>query len=105
MSANHRSPAAANGGEDPHAPMPEKVQAEGGMSTKSMPIADIKIGTRHRKDMGDIDGLAASIADIGLLNPITIAADGTLLAGGRRLAACKKLGWDKVPVRIMEGKE
>jgi ParB family transcriptional regulator, chromosome partitioning protein len=66
-------------------------------------ISDITVGERYRKDMGDLDGLAASIADIGLLNPITIAPDGTLLAGGRRLAACKKLGWDKVPVRIMEG--
>jgi ParB family chromosome partitioning protein len=70
-----------------------------------VPIASIKVGTRHRKDLGDIDGLAASIADLGLVNPITIAPDGTLLAGGRRLAACKKLGWDKVPVRVMEDKQ
>jgi ParB family chromosome partitioning protein len=68
-------------------------------------ISDITVGERHRKEMGDLDALAASIADIGLLNPITIAPDGTLLAGSRRLAACKKLGWDKVPVRIMEGTE
>jgi ParB family chromosome partitioning protein len=67
-----------------------------------VPIANIKVGERIRKDIGDIDGLAESIADIGLLNPITIAPDGTLLAGERRLEACKKLGWDKVPVTVKE---
>ncbi len=67
-----------------------------------MPIADIKVGIRHRKDMGDIAGLAASIADIGLINPVTVAPDGTLLAGERRLEACKKLGWDRVPVTVKE---
>jgi ParB-like chromosome segregation protein Spo0J len=65
-------------------------------------IAEIKIGKRYRKDLGDIAELAASIADIGLLHPVVIMPDGTLLAGRRRLAACKKLGWDKIPVRVIE---
>jgi ParB family chromosome partitioning protein len=77
--------------------------AAGTVST--MPISRIRIGNRHRHSMGDIAGLAASISDIGLLNPISIAPDGILLAGERRLAACKKLGWNEVPVRvIVEGK-
>jgi ParB family transcriptional regulator, chromosome partitioning protein len=65
-------------------------------------IADIKIGKRHRRDLGDIDGLAASIADpeIGLLHPITIDQHGHLLAGARRLAACKRLGWTEIPVQV-----
>jgi ParB family transcriptional regulator, chromosome partitioning protein len=67
-----------------------------------VPIASIKVGERIRKDMGDIAGLAASIADIGLLHPIVVKPDGTLIAGERRLAACKKLGWDKVPVTVKE---
>ena len=36
------------------------------------PLDSIRIGERHRKDMGDIDGLARSIADVGLLHPIVI---------------------------------
>jgi hypothetical protein len=32
------------------------------MSTR--PIADITIGVRHRRDLGDIDSLARSIADV-----------------------------------------
>jgi hypothetical protein len=70
-------------------------------ATATLPIADIAIGERHRKDLGDIDGLAASIADIGLLNPITIDQTGRLLAGARRLAACKRLGLTDIEVRIV----
>ena len=57
----------------------------------SMPISDIKVGQRIRKDMGDLAGLAESIEDLGLLNPVTVDEDGRLLAGARRLAACKRL--------------
>jgi ParB family transcriptional regulator, chromosome partitioning protein len=67
-------------------------------------IAEIRTGKRRdRRDLGDIEGLAASIAAIGLINPITIDEDGLLLAGARRLAACKKLGLEKVEVRILKG--
>jgi ParB family chromosome partitioning protein len=59
--------------------------------TKS--ISDIRVGdNRHRRELGDIAGLAESIRTIGLLHPITVDAEGNLLAGARRLAACKQLG-------------
>jgi ParB family transcriptional regulator, chromosome partitioning protein len=64
-------------------------------------IADIVIGTRHRRDMGDLSALAASIEDIGLLNPITVDENGRLLAGARRLAACKLLGWTEISVNVV----
>ena len=54
-------------------------------------IDDIKVGKRHRQDLGDIETLAQSIAATGLLHPITVDATGNLLAGARRLAACKQL--------------
>ena len=31
-------------------------------------ISAITIGVRHRRDLGDIEGLAASIAEVGLLH-------------------------------------
>ena len=37
---------------------------------RTVPISSIKVGARHRKDMGDIKGLAASIEFVGLLQPI-----------------------------------
>jgi ParB family chromosome partitioning protein len=64
-------------------------------------ISEITIGARHRQDMGDIAGLASSIEDIGLLNPITVDENGLLLAGARRLAACKQLGWKNIPVFVV----
>ena len=66
-------------------------------------INTIKIGKRHRKNMGDIDGLARSIKDIGkLMHPVVIRPDGTLIAGERRIAACKLLGWTDIPVTVID---
>jgi ParB/RepB/Spo0J family partition protein len=64
-------------------------------------IETIKIGHRHRRDLGDIDALAANISEIGLLHPIVITPDGTLIAGERRLAAGKLLGWTVMPVTVV----
>jgi ParB family chromosome partitioning protein len=66
-----------------------------------MRVDQIRVDKRHRKDMGDLDGLAASIAAIGLLNPIAVDENSCLLAGARRLAACKRLGLKEVEVRVM----
>jgi ParB family chromosome partitioning protein len=65
-------------------------------------IADIKIGERHRKDMGDIAALAASVAEVGLLHPVVITPDGELIAGGRRLRAAESLGWTEIPVTVID---
>jgi N6-adenosine-specific RNA methylase IME4/ParB-like chromosome segregation protein Spo0J len=64
-------------------------------------IADIRIGERHRRDLGDVDALAASIAAVGLMHPIVVMPDGTLIAGRRRLEAIKLLGWKTVPVTVV----
>ena len=53
-----------------------------------LPVNKIRIGKRHRRDLGDIDGLARSIGDLGLLHPVVVRPDGKLIAGERRLAAC-----------------
>lgn len=61
-------------------------------------IASVAVGERRREDPGDIEGLAASIARYGLLHPIVLDEDGNLIAGGRRLEACKRLQWEEIPV-------
>ena len=68
----------------------------------TMPVADIKVGKRHRRDLGNIQSLAANINEIGLLHPIVVRPDGKLIAGERRLEACKTLGWAKVPVTVVD---
>jgi N6-adenosine-specific RNA methylase IME4 len=65
-------------------------------------IDEIIVGERFRKDMGDVSDLARSIAEVGLLHAIVISPGGELIAGGRRLAACKELGWAEVPVRVVD---
>jgi ParB/RepB/Spo0J family partition protein len=69
---------------------------------RTMPTADIRVGERHRRDMGDIASLAASITDVGLLHPVVIREDGTLVAGERRLRACQSLGWKEIPVTVVD---
>jgi ParB/RepB/Spo0J family partition protein len=71
-------------------------------TTTTKLISDIKIGTRHRKDMGDVAGLARSIGEVGLLHPIVVRPDGTLIAGERRLAAFKHLSRTEIPVTVVD---
>jgi ParB family chromosome partitioning protein len=62
----------------------------------------IKLTDRARKDFGNIAELAESIRHNGLINPITIHKDGTLIAGERRLEAMRLLKWADIPVRVYE---
>lgn len=70
--------------------------------TPGMRIDDIQVIDRHRKDLGDIEALARSIDEVELLQPIVVTREGRLVAGQRRLEACKRLGWDAVPVAYAE---
>ena len=65
------------------------------------PIDAIDVGQRHRHDLGDIAALAKSIEEVGLLHPIVVTLAGTLIAGQRRLEACRRLGWTDIPVRVV----
>jgi ParB family chromosome partitioning protein len=70
--------------------------------TELRPISTIVItDDRTRRDLGDIESFAESIADLGLLNPITVDQNGQLLSGRRRLAACQHLGWKEIPVNVV----
>jgi ParB family chromosome partitioning protein len=51
--------------------------------------------------LGDIESLAASIKEHGLLHPIVVASDGELIAGERRIAAFRLLGRKQIPVRVI----
>lgn len=63
--------------------------------TKVMPVAEIlpRLGTPTRGiDPQHVVKLAASIQALGLIEPIAVDANGNLLAGAHRLAACRVLG-------------
>ncbi|MCF4121735.1 ParB N-terminal domain-containing protein [Antribacter sp. KLBMP9083] len=66
-------------------------------------IASITVGTRHRRDLGDLEPLAESIRRLGPLQPITVTPDGVLICGHRRLEAARQLGWTTIPVHVRSG--
>jgi hypothetical protein len=59
----------------------------------------VQVGDRIRKDMGDIEGLAESIKEHGLLHPIVLTPDRKLVCGYRRLQAARILGCKDIPFR------
>ena len=61
----------------------------------------VETSTRIRKDPGDLAALENSIRKVGLLNPIVIDEENRLIAGNRRLMACKNLGMKEVEARIV----
>jgi ParB family chromosome partitioning protein len=71
-----------------------------------VPINDIKVKKRLRKDMGDIDALADSMKRFGQICPIVLTNSNILISGGRRLEAARTLGWrtiNAVITNIPEG--
>jgi ParB family chromosome partitioning protein len=71
-------------------------------STTRLPIDQIAIGKRHRKDYGDIEGLARSIRESGIVQPIAVRPNGELVAGERRLRAAILAGETEIPVFVVD---
>ena len=67
-------------------------------------IENIKVdeNMRIRKEVGDLQQLEDSIKKVGLLNPIVIDETGELIAGYRRLFACKNLGMAEIEVTVID---
>jgi N6-adenosine-specific RNA methylase IME4 len=63
-------------------------------------LAQIKRGVRHRKDYGNLDSLARSIDDKGLLQPIAITPNDVLIAGERRMLAWPKTRFHNQPIPV-----
>jgi hypothetical protein len=58
----------------------------------------------HKKHSDkQVELLAKLIEAKGLINPLVLEEDGTIIAGHGRFLAIQKLGWKKVPVRVMVG--
>ena len=67
-----------------------------------VPINRIRVKRRIRKDPGDLDALASSMKTHGLLHPVVLGRRNELIAGGRRLAAAKRLGWKTINAVIVD---
>jgi len=57
---------------------------------------------RIRTDIGDLKSLEESIGKVGLINPLIIDENESLVAGYRRLQACKNLGFQEVEVVVVD---
>ena len=77
-----------------------KAETTGSICLK--PVKDIRVGARLRRELGDLAGLVQSISAVGLLHPIIVDESGELIAGLRRLQACRELRWDLIPVRVVQ---
>lgn len=64
---------------------------------------EVRRSDRQRKVIGSIQDLSDSIKRVGLINPITVTKNHVLIAGERRLEACRLISEDyKIPVRYVE---
>ena len=68
-----------------------------------MKISEIKINPGRRDtQQRNVEELARSITAVGLMNPITVTQDNTLIAGLHRLEAVKLLGWTEIECVVSE---
>ena len=75
------------------------------MNVREISISDIQTGDRIRKDIGNIEELAADIKEHGLINPITVMEQEKggylLLTGFRRLQAYQQLGLSVISASVL----
>jgi ParB/RepB/Spo0J family partition protein len=76
-------------------------------TTEYIAVSDIlSVSNRKHGGHGDIDVLAESIRELGLIEPLVVMRqDGEqpyrIVAGRRRFEAVRKLGWDSVPAVVL----
>ena len=86
----------------------EAEEAAASLPTNDLPVTIVDPNPwQPRTVLGDADlaELADSLREHGLVQPIVVRARGDryqLIAGQRRLAAARKLGWERVPARVLE---
>ena len=76
------------------------------MIVREVPLDQIIIKDRFRIDKGNVEALAGTIKEKGLIQPITIDQHNRLLAGERRFLAMKHLGAQTITciIRQVQGK-
>lgn len=72
------------------------------MEQKLVNISSIITTRSVRQDLGDIDGLAESIKRYGLLHPVVLYKDKSLISGHRRIAAFKQLKRARISATIID---
>ena len=66
-----------------------------------MKLSEIKVNNKYLRLDSDVELLAKSIEQVGLIHPLSVNEKNELIAGGRRYSAMKNLGWDEVEVSFV----
>jgi len=72
------------------------------MEIATCKLADITTRSDYLRFNTDVTALKKSIEKIGLINPVTLNSKNELLAGARRFQAATDLGWEDIPVHIVD---
>ncbi|MFT7677972.1 MAG: ParB family chromosome partitioning protein [Planctomycetota bacterium] len=65
-------------------------------------VSDLKLNSDYLRIETDVTALKKSLESVGLIHPVTINQDDELLAGARRVQAAVELGWEEIPVHVVE---
>lgn len=92
--------------------LPTDEERKGAMTQAitNISVEVLKVHPRNAEFFDDISGeeydrFKKSIQDDGLLSPLIVAPDMTVISGHQRLKACKELGFKSVPVIIKDDLE
>ncbi|HPT78697.1 MAG TPA: nucleoid occlusion protein [Candidatus Atribacteria bacterium] len=90
----------------------EENSIEAGKKVENIPVSQIRPNPyqpRKSFSVQGLDELARSIQEYGVIQPITVRKAGNdsyeLIAGERRLRACKMLDMDTIPAIVMDSQE
>lgn len=72
------------------------------MNVSTRKPSALKLNSDYLRVATDVTSLKKSLESVGLIHPVTINQDDELLAGARRFQAVRELGWDEIPVHVVD---
>lgn len=72
------------------------------MNLSHRKVSEVKLRSDYLRKDSDVTSLKQSVRSVGLIHPVTINEENELLAGARRFQAVSELGWDEIPVHVVE---
>lgn len=75
------------------------------MNVSLLKLSEVKLNSEYLRTDTDVEALKKSLQSVGLINPVTVNKKGELLAGARRYQAASELGWEEIPVQIVDRDE
>ena len=72
------------------------------MDVTTRKLSQIKLTSEYLRLETDVGDLMKSIDSVGLIHPLTVNPEDELLAGARRFRAVSELGWEEVPVQVVD---